>query len=553
MTDFGKTSFTRWTGPATRALLPWTVAALTAALLGSIVNTGFNMAALQRMGASVPPLAWLGATLHDLYSFMPFYMLIVACATGVAFPVAELVALRLRRRRETLLVAAGAAGLVAAFATANHVSPMPTVVAATRTPAGYVAMLCTGMVAGIVFAVLNRRSSTLRRVGQRGILSVVVSGGVFGLLGIMHFSARADSVLPPDGRELQPYDVETIVDGLGYPWGLAILPDGRLLVTERPGLLRLVSADGELDPAPVRGVPEVLPGGQGGLMDITLAPDFPTSGRVYLTYACGRLGRNNTCLSRARFTGQALTEEQKIFASVPFTDTTKQYGSRVEFLGDGTLLMTLGDKFDFRELAQDLGTDLGKIVRLSEDGGAARDNPFVHVTGARHEIYSYGHRNPQGLALDPVSGAVYVSEHGPRGGDEINLVEAGVNYGWPTTTHGVNYPGDLVSPYTERQGVRGPVHQWTPSIAPSGIAVYRGELFPELDGDLLVASLAGRAVYWLDLEDGRVVDESRLFSELGKRIRNVTVAPDGSIYLLTDHESGEILRVTPRWQPAHAR
>lgn len=339
--------------------------------------------------------------------------------------------------------------------------------------------------------------------------------------------------------------VETLASGLAYPWSVAFLPDGRWLITERAGQLRILDESG-LQAAPVTGVPAVYAASQGGLFDVLPAPDFAESGQLYLSFAHGRPKANATRVVRARLDGDRLVEVTPIFTASPDKNTPVHYGGRMAWLPDGTLLLTLGDGFDFREAAQQLDSHLGSIVRLHADGSIPADNPFVGQPQALDAIYTYGNRNVQGLVVDGRSGRVYAHEHGPRGGDEINVLQAGGNYGWPVATHGIDYSGAVISPYTQRPGMIDPVVVWTPSIAPSGMALYQGSLFPEWQGDLLVSTLAERSLRRVDLDaTGRVVGQQTLLDDRNTRFRDVRVAPDGAIIVLTDAPDGEVLRLTP--------
>jgi aldose sugar dehydrogenase len=341
------------------------------------------------------------------------------------------------------------------------------------------------------------------------------------------------------------YRVTTVAEGLELPWGLAFLPDGGMLVTERPGRLRRVSADGAVS-APLAGVPDVYFAGQGGMLDVVLHPRFADTGLVYLSYAYGNARESATRVARGVLGEAGIGALDVIFTAVPWKDTPQHYGGAMTFLGDGTLLVTTGDGFDYREQAQDLASMLGKTIRITAAGEVPDDNPFVGRPGAAPEVWSYGHRNAQGLAVDTDSGRVYLHEHGPRGGDELNLLQPGRNYGWPVITYGKDYSGAYVSPYTELAGMEQPLLYWIPSIAPSGLAVYRGEAFPEWQGDLFLGALVDREVRRIDLEGGQVVDDQALFSNLEERIRNVELGPDGHLYLVTDSDQGRILRVERR-------
>ena len=341
------------------------------------------------------------------------------------------------------------------------------------------------------------------------------------------------------------FTIGTVAEDLELPWSLAFLPDGSMLVTELPGRLRIVR-DGELLETPVAGLPDVYFAGQGGLFDIALDPDFETNRTIYLSYAHGDRDANATRLLRAVLDGNELRDQQVIFTSQPYKRAALHFGGRIAFLPDGTLLMPTGDGFTWREEAQELDTLLGKIVRIGRDGSIPVDNPFMQAERtARPEIWSFGHRNPQAILFDPVSGNVYAHEHGARGGDELNLIEPGRNYGWPAITHGRDYNYANITPYTEYPGMEQPLVHWTPSIAPAGMAIYRGDLFPDWRGDLFVAALVERAVRRLDMQNGRVIGQQVLFSELGERMRDVRVGPEGALYLLTDSSDGRVLRVMP--------
>ena len=340
------------------------------------------------------------------------------------------------------------------------------------------------------------------------------------------------------------YQVETLADGLSNPWSLAFLPDSGMLVTERSGQLRLIDAAGQLRAEPVAGVPEAFVNGQSGLMEVALAPDFAESGELFLSYSCGTREANHTCLAAATFNGEALENTHEIFRVQPAKKGSAHYGGRIAFLPDNTLLLTLGDGFDYREQAQNTANHLGSIVRLNRDGSAPEDNPFVGQADAMPELYSIGHRNVQGILVDD-AGRVFSHEHGPRGGDEINLIEAGKNYGWPKITYGIDYNGSQISPYTELPGLEQPLVYWDPSIAPSGMTLYQGELFPEWQGSLLVSALAGKEGRRVELKGNAAGEQESLFTELGERFRDVRTGPDGAVYLLTDSPSGQLLRVAP--------
>ncbi len=362
-------------------------------------------------------------------------------------------------------------------------------------------------------------------------------------------AAGSASALPPAPQTAKVlktgYRVTEIARGLDHPWSMAFLPDGAILVTERAGRLRLIK-EGSLVPRPIAGVPAVLTGSQAGLFDIVLHPDFALNGIVYLTYAAGTHAANGTQVARARFDGTSLQDLQVIFRALPLKAGDNHYGARMAFLPDGTFALTIGEGFEYREKAQDLSSDLGKIVRLNGDGSVPRDNPFLGRASVRPEIYSWGHRNPQGLAFDAPSGRLYETEHGPRGGDELNVITAHSNYGWPVITYGMDYSGAYVSPYTQRPGLEQPLIYWTPSIAPSGLAVYHGDRFPAWRGDLFTGSLAFTHLRRVHLDaHGEVVDQEELLGDRHWRIRDVRAAPDGYLYVCTDESDGRVLRLEP--------
>ncbi len=339
--------------------------------------------------------------------------------------------------------------------------------------------------------------------------------------------------------------VEVVAEGLEHPWSLAFLDDGRLLVTERPGRLRILAADGTLS-APVSGVPSVHAAGQAGLKDIALAPDFDVSGRLYLSYACGTATANTTCLAGARLEGHALHDVRTLFRAQPLRRGNAHYGGRIAVLPDGTLLLTLGDAFDLREQAQDPASHLGKVVRLNADGTVPVDNPFVGDASHAAEIFTLGHRNVQGVVWDDTNQRIIAHEHGPRGGDEINILVAGANYGWPFVTTGIDYSGALVSPFRALPGFQVPLLTFTPSIAPSDMTLYNGDLFPDWRGDLLISALAhDRGIHRLRLDGDQATVQEILLADRNERIRSVRTGPDGAVYALTDSPRGVVLRITP--------
>lgn len=353
--------------------------------------------------------------------------------------------------------------------------------------------------------------------------------------------------LPERGvaQSSQSLRAATVTEGLEYPWGLAFLPDGRMLVTERPGRLRLVDADGRLHPQPVNGVPAVAAVGQGGLLDVALHPDFARNGWIYLSYAAQGEGGYGTEVVRARLEGQSLRDLKVVFSMRPKTTAGHHFGSRLVFDRQGYLYITLGDRGEMAR-AQRLDDHAGSVIRLHDDGRVPADNPFVALPNALPEKFTLGNRNIQGAALHPATGALWAHEHGPQGGDEINVIRAGVNYGWPVATYGRNYgSGTPIGEGTHMAGTAQPLLQWTPSIAPSGMAFYRGDKFPAWRGNLFVGALRGQMLVRLELDGERIVREERLLENQVGRIRDVRNGPDGYLYLLIDDARGRIVRLEP--------
>jgi len=339
-----------------------------------------------------------------------------------------------------------------------------------------------------------------------------------------------------------------IASGLEHPWSLAFLPDGTMLVTERPGRLRRVFPDGRLSP-PITGVPEVAARGQGGLLDVALGPGFATDRSVFLSYSQPAQGGARTAVARGALSadGTALRDVSVIFAQKHATSGGNHFGSRLVFARDGNLFVTLGDRWSESERAQTLDNHFGKIVRIRPDGSVPPDNPFVNREGALPEIHSFGHRNVQGAALHPDTGLLWTHEHGPQGGDEVNVEKAGANYGWPAITYGKQYvTGFRIGEGTERADVAPPVLQWTPSIAPSGMAFLTSDRYPGWRGSLFVGALKFRLLARLALDGTRVVREERLLADFSERIRDVRQGPDGLLYLLTDADDGQLVRLDPR-------
>lgn len=368
--------------------------------------------------------------------------------------------------------------------------------------------------------------------------------------------------------------VTEVAKGLEHPWGMQFLPGGGYLVTERSGTLRIIGADGKIS-EPVSGVPKVVAQGQGGLLDVLLAPDFATSGLIYLSYTEPREAsppqtgakaiadgvkrmlpgsenvglKNATTVARGKLalSGDAgtLSDVQVVFRQQPAFEGRHHYGSRLVWAKDGTLFITTGERSTHRDLAQDLKTHLGKVIRINADGSVPTDNPYIGNSAALPEIWSYGHRNLQGAALNPATGELWTTEHGARGGDELNIPRANKNYGWPIITWGIDYSGAKIGEGTTKEGLEQPVYYWKPSIATSGLAFYNADLFPSWKGNALAGGLAGAVLERLVLNGDEVVGVEHLLHDRGDRIRDVRVGPDGAVYVLTDDDDGKILKLTP--------
>ncbi len=352
-------------------------------------------------------------------------------------------------------------------------------------------------------------------------------------------AATASSDQPPVA-----YKIETVAEGLDYPWSIAFLPNGDYLVALRVGEVHRISAAGAVG-EPLSGLPNTYVAGQGGYFDIVLDPDFASNQTVYLSFAHGTAAENGTRIIKGTLSDTAIEDIQTIFTVSPLKDTAVHYGGKIIFLADGTLMMTTGDGFEYREAAQDRFSLLGKIIRINKDGSVPDDNPYADGSQGDPKVWSYGHRSPQGLVLDDATGIVYMHEHGAQGGDELNAVLPARNYGWPAVTKGINYSGAYVSPLKSAPGIEEPLTYWVPSIAPSGLAIYDGAAFPEWQGDIFVGALVDQELRHIKIDSGRVTSEVPIFTEIAARIRDIRVGPDGFLYILTDSDSGKVLRVVP--------
>ncbi len=343
----------------------------------------------------------------------------------------------------------------------------------------------------------------------------------------------------------KPIEIETLASGLKFPWSMAFAPGGDILIIEKAGGLRIFR-NGALLPNAVPGLPEnLMVNADSGLHDIALDPDFESNQRVFIAFAEGDEEANRLAVWRARLVNDQLTGGEVIYRATPDKAEPNHPGGRMAFLPDGTFLLSVGDGYHYRDQAQNLQSDLGKILRLDRDGNPPADNPFVGRADARPEIWTYGHRNPQGLAIDQETSIVWEHEHGPRGGDEINRLKAGANYGWPLTTNGIDYDGALVSERAHAEGVTSPLLVWAPSIAPSGLSIYRGAEFADWNGQFLVGGLASKSLIRAQVDnEGRSIREAeRLLADIDARIRDVRTGPDGRLYILTDEPEGRLLRL----------
>ncbi len=340
-----------------------------------------------------------------------------------------------------------------------------------------------------------------------------------------------------------PFTVEVLASGLNHPWSMAFLPDDRILIAERVGRMRIVMADGSPSEPSISGLPNLLAQDQGGLLGIALDPDFVRNQQLYFSYTEQQGNLAGTAVARAKLVGNQLKDVQVIFRQTPKTDGTKHFGSRLVVAPNGNLFVTLGDRFTYMNKAQLLDNHIGKLIRIRKDGSIPPDNPFAKHSIAKPEIWSYGHRHIQGAAIHPGTGTLWIHEHGPRGGDEINIPAAGKNYGWPLASYGIHYSMEPIKDEHAEQGFEEPIYYWNPAIAPSGMMFYRGNMFPEWKGNLFIGSLVGKHLVRLVVDSNRVISEEKLLMNRA-RIRDVTEGPDGAIYLLTDDTNGLLLKLS---------
>jgi len=527
----------------TRHLTALLVAALATGAIASIVQTQLNLGELVDLGVPVTASVRVWTTLEDLARFGPVMAGIAAGALVLAVGAGHL-ALRFSplTGRRCVFIVSGVCGLGFVFWLMRSVIPMPAL-PGTRTSAGHVLMSLTGGVGGALYARLSKPNGVAVRAGRwRGA----------GTVALLLIAPAALFVVMAPGAGSKPaavnpasYAVQTVAKGLNRPWSIAFLPDGRTLVTEMGGRLLVIDRDGASSPVKLVGLPPLFQrGGTAGLMEVALDPQFEQNGWIYLTMAYGDTKANGTQLVRAKWAHDRIEEVRVLFSST-LKARVGNNGGRLAFLGDGTLVLSLGDGSERREEAQNLANHLGTVVRLDREGRPPADNPFIQRPGVAPEIYSLGHRNAQGIAVDPATGDLLVTEHGARGGDEINRIVPGGNYGWPVVTAGIDYPFATVTPFRQLPEYRDALLEWTPSIAPSGLAVYSGALFADWQDDLLVPALKERTVRRVLRDGQKIVGQQLLLGELDERMRDVKVAPDGSIYVLTDGVDAKLLRLTP--------
>lgn len=391
-------------------------------------------------------------------------------------------------------------------------------------------------------------ASVTRNVPSRGQPARLAASAL--LAGAMAVSALAQTPNLPTKSNASPGKARATVvaEGLENPWALAFLPGepaGRMLVTERAGRMRIVSADGKIGP-PLAGVPPVHAANQGGLLDVVVSPQFSSNRTVFFSFSQPSTEGARTAVASAQLGDGKLENVKVIFGQAERLSGGHHFGSRIAIARDGSLFITTGDRYSEKDKAQQLSTHFGKVIHINADGSIPKDNPFVNTANAHKEIWSYGHRNMQGAAIHPVTGKLWTHEHGPRGGDELNIPQAGKNYGWPVIGYGIDYSGLRLHDSPTRAGMEQPVHYWLPSIAPSGMAFYTADRFPQWKGSLFIGALAGSHLARLTLDGERVKSEEQLLLERKERIRDVRQGPDGYLYVITDERNGRILRVEPQ-------
>jgi glucose/arabinose dehydrogenase len=529
---------------STFQILSFVIAALVCAAVVSVIQTQVNLAEIATLGLKTSVSQNILVTAEDMLRFGPIMTGISAVGILIAVVFATLLHKLVPAPRVVVYAVFGWTGLWAAFKLLALVTPMSALVSATREWLDLALICLAGTAGALVYSWHARRLAHVNNTSKRTHRFRYVHALLLILLPVVSFA-----IMAPSGSVVIPkvntadYVVETIADKLERPWSVATLPDGRHLVTLMAGKLLLIERDGQVSELELTEFPQVLNrGGSIGFMEVVVDPDFSQNGYLFFTTAYGTESLNGTHVVRAKWVADSLQA-----AKVIFTTTAKSSrgnnGGRMVFLPDGTILLTVGDGLERKEEAQNLSSHQGKVIRIDREGQAPLDNPFLSHPDARPEIYSLGHRNPQGIVFDKVAGVPVASEHGPRGGDEINLIRPGANYGWPMVTDGIDYSFARISPRNHLKDHSDPLLQWTPSIAPSGLAIYRGEHFPQWQDALLVPALKERAVRVVTRVDGHPQSQFLLLSELDQRFRDVKVV-DGIVYVLTDGQAGRLLKLT---------
>ncbi len=520
------------------------IAALVCAVLASAIQTQVNIAEITQLGVQTSMAQNLLVTAEDMVRFGPVMTGISAAGILIAVVLMTLLRKVAPAPQFVLFSVFGWIGLWVAFKLLGLATPMSALVSATRELFD-LALICLAGTSGALFYLWHARRLALAGNTSKKTKWARGACSLFLLL----LPAASFAIMAPDGPPAIPkvstadYVVETIADKLDRPWSIATLPDGRHLVTLMAGKLLVIGRDGRISELELAGFPPVFNSGGGiGFMEVVVDPRFGQNGYLFFTAAYGTQASNGTNVVRAKLVGDRLEAAKVIFTTTAKTSGGNN-GGRMAFLPDDTILLTVGDGSDRREEAQNLSNHLGKVIRIDREGQAPLDNPFFSNPDAQPEIYSLGHRNPQGIVFDDVAGVPVVSEHGARGGDEINLVHRGANYGWPAVTDGIDYSFARISPHNHVDGYFDPLLQWTPSIAPSGLAIYRGNHFPQWNHALLVPALKERTIRVVMRVDGKPKSQFLLLSELDERIRDVKVM-DGVIYVITDGEAGRLLKLT---------
>ncbi|QRM55080.1 PQQ-dependent sugar dehydrogenase [Sinorhizobium sp. BG8] len=530
--------------PWSRVVIAFLISLLVTMIVGIVVHSQIILREISALGHEVDLGTRMSSTVSDLLVFAPVFGAI-SLALLPAFALSSFVSRGVNRGlRPVAYALSGWTAIYAAFRVIDAFAPMPVFLAGTRHWIDGLLVASAGAVGGISYSCLTKRFE-LRDI-TRPTITVVSAACSIWIVAILAASLTRPSVQSIAASSHSGLKVETLASGLPFPWSLAFLPDGRMLITERGGNLRMAASDGRVEESAVPIAPvsdfDVL---GARLLDVAVDPEFMVNQSIYLSFSHALAGGDTASLVKGRLTQKGVEGAAVIFTADPGEQGASVSGGRIAFLEDRTLVFTLGDGFARREAAQDISNHRGKSVRLNRDGSVPADNPFVEKQDAALGLYTIGHRHPQGVAVDPRSGRLYSNEHGARGGDEINLMLPGRNYGWPITTHGIDYSFARITPFAELPGIESPLFQWTPSVAPSGMAIYAGAEFPDWEGDILVSTLRGRSIRKIEMSDGKPTGQQEvLVFDIGARIRDVRVGPGGGIYFLTDEEVGRLVRVS---------